>query len=504
LHESGKDAEALELLTHAVARHPQNFNARVLLAQACDRADRRDEGDLHLAKAVELQPNDANARNNLATRILSSGRTVAAVAEIEKAVALDPNASAIHSNLLLARLYLPGVSAAEHLAQARIWNERHGIPRANRLTPATNARDPKRRLKIGYVSADFYRHPVGFFMNGPLANHDRTKFQIFCYSNGRPDAYTEQLRHRGDIWRDTRRVQDDDLARTIRADRIDILVDLAGHTAANRLTTFALRPAPIQITGGGHTGTTGLDAIDYLITDPFETPDALAMHYSEKLIRMPYDYICYTPPDYAPTINEPPSAEQGYVTFCCFNNISKLNSRVAAAWADILKQLPGARLMIEARPLRHSGTADRLRAMFVAEGIDGERILIGGGAPHERFLDFYLQADIALDPFPYSGGLTTLEALWMGVPVVSLPGEGFASRHSLSHLSNIGLQELVASDTADYIRRAVDLAKDRERLAELRRTLRSRMAASPILDAVGYTRALETAYRDAWWTWCAA
>jgi predicted O-linked N-acetylglucosamine transferase (SPINDLY family) len=503
LLETGEDSEALELLERAAGRHPQNFNARVLLVQACDRADRRDEADMHLAKAAELKPDDANVRNNVGTRILSAGRAADAVREMERAVVLDPTAAMLHSNLILGRLYLPALSASDHLAEARKWNERHGKPRIGRLPALANKRDPERPLRIGYVSADFYRHPVGFFMNGPLARHDRTKFKIYCYSSGRPDAYTEQLRHKGDIWRDVRRASDDDLARAIGQDGIDILVDLAGHTAANRLPVFAMRAAPVQIVGGGHTGTTGLDAIDYLISDPFETPDGYERFYSETLLRMPHDYVCYTPPVYAPEINEPPAMANGAITFCCFNNIAKLNEEVAAVWAEILKQVPGSRLKIEARPLRQSATADWLRSLFTAKEIVGERILLGGGAPHEKFLDFYLQADIALDPFPYSGGLTTLESLWMGVPVVTMPGEGFATRHSLSHLSNLGHPELIARDRADYIRIAVNLANDRARLAELRRTLRPRMAQSPLTDAVGYTQALEQAYRNAWRNWCA-
>ncbi len=504
LLDTGQDAEALDLLERAVARYPQNFNARVLLVQACDRAERRDEADRHLAAAAELKPDDANVRNNIGTRLLSAGQAADAVREMERAVALDPAAAMLHSNLVLSRLYLPNLSAADHLAEARLWNERHGKPRLGRLPAPTNTREPNRALRVGYVSADFYRHPVGFFMNGPLARHDRAKFKIYCYSSGRPDAYTEQLRHQGDIWRDVRRASDDDLARTIRADGIDILVDLAGHTAANRLTVFAMRTAPVQIVGGGHTGTTGLDAADYLISDPFETPEGYERFYSEKLLRMPHDYVCYTPPGYAPPINELPADANGAITFCCYNNIAKLNDEVASDWAEILKKVPGSRLKIEARPLKQTATADRLRAMFTAHGIAGERILLGGGAPHEKFLDFYLQADIALDPFPYSGGLTTLESLWMGVPVVTMPGEGFATRHSLSHLSNLGHVELVAADRADYIRIAVDLAKDRARLAELRKSLRPQMAKSPLIDAVGYTRALEQAYRAAWRKWCAA
>lgn len=503
LLDTGQNGEALGLLERAVQRHPQNFNARVLLVQACDRAERRDEADRHLAKAAELKPDDANVRNNIGTRLLNAGRAADAVREMERAVALDPAAAMLHSNLILSRLYLPGLSAKDHLAEARKWNERHGNPRVGRLPVPVNKRDPERPLRIGYVSADFYRHPVGFFMNGPLARHDRTNFNIYCYSSCRPDAYTDQLRHQGDTWRDVRRVSDDDLAHTIRQDGIDILVDLAGHTAANRLTVFAMRAAPVQIVGGGHTGTTGLDAIDYLISDPFETPDGYERFYSETLLRMPHDYVCYAPPDYAPAINELPATANGAVTFCCFNNIAKLNDDVASDWAEILKEVPRSRLKIEARPLNQGATADRLRAMFTAHGIAGERILLGGGAPHEKFLDFYLQADIALDPFPYSGGLTTLESLWMGVPVVTLPGEGFASRHSLSHLSNLGLTELVARDRAGYIRIAVDLAKDWTRLAELRRNLRPRMATSPLIDAAGYTRALEKAYRNAWRKWCA-
>ena len=294
------------------------------------------------------------------------------------------------------------------------------------------------------------------------------------------------------------------LFRSIRSDRIDILIDLSGHTRGHRLLTFARKPAPVQLTAGGHYDTTGLDAIDYLIADRFHAPEGAERYFSEALIRLPHDYICYEPPAYAPDVSASPSMQRGNVTFGCYNNLAKLNDEVITLWVKILEHLPSARLRLQTRELNDVPTGERIRGVFAERGIARKRVALHGHVPHEQLLAAYAEIDIALDPFPYSGGLTTLEALWMGVPVVTLTGQTFCGRHSTSHLTNVGLSELVTTTPEDYVAVAVALARDPERLRVLRQGLRERMAASPLCDAKGYTRDLEAAYREMWQKYCEA
>ena len=298
-------------------------------------------------------------------------------------------------------------------------------------------------------------------------------------------------------------MSDSALAEQIRADNIDILIDLAGHSGLSRmLLVFARRPAPVQVTAGGHYDTTGLDAIDYLISDRFHTPPGSDRYFSETLVRMPNGYVCYTPPAYAPAVSAPPVVQNGVITFGCFNNLAKVTADVTTLWAEILQAMPSARLRQQNRELNDPTTRERYRARLSSQGIHTDRIDLQGHVPHRELLAAYATVDIALDPFPYSGGLTTCEALWMGVPVVTLSGKHFASRHSTSHLTNVGLTELITETSEAYVRTAINLAQDTDRLIALRGALREQIAASPLCDAARYTRDLEAAYRDMWRHWC--
>jgi len=503
LLEQGDVAGAVTLLERCIARNPKHLMALLHMASACHVLKRPSAAVAHYRSALAELPKHAALHNNLGSRLVDAGRPAEAIAAFAQALALDPSFAVAHSNLVLTRQYLPGLGAADHLADAKGWDARHGRPRASLLPPPPNTRDPERVLRLGYVSGDLRRHPVGFFMAGPLAHHDRARFDVVVYNAGSADAYTELLRHAHHTWRDIRTVGDRDAAQLIRADAIDILVDLAGHTSGNRLTLFAMKPAPVQITAGGHTGTTGCAAIDYLVSDRYETPEGAEQGFAEGLIRMPGGYVCYAPPETAPEVGPLPAARTGTITFGCFNNIAKLNNELASVWARVLAAVPNSRLLLRAGPLDEPATAQHVRRIFTDSGVPPERLALAGGADHTTFLGFYNDLDIALDPFPYSGGLTTLEALWMGVPVVTLAGATFAGRHSLSHLTNAGLGELVAHTRDEYVAIGQTLARSLERLADLRRGMRVRLRASPLLDASGYTQALEAAYREAWRDWCA-
>jgi predicted O-linked N-acetylglucosamine transferase (SPINDLY family) len=293
------------------------------------------------------------------------------------------------------------------------------------------------------------------------------------------------------------------LAELIRADGIDILIDLAGHTAKNRLPVFVRKPAPVQASWAGYAGTTGLAAMDYLISDWQETPAGTDQWYCETIIRLPDDYVCYAPPAYAPPVGPLPALQGGGVTFGCFNNLAKLGEEVVGLWSRLLRGLPDSRLLLVTRQLAEPDTVARYRQLFARHGV-ARRVEFSPALPHAELLASYGRLDIALDPFPYGGGLTTLESLWMGVPVVTLAGQSFAGRHSLSHLTVAGLPELVADSEDDYLAIATGLASDLPRLAELRRGLRQRVAASPLVDGARFTANLETAYKQMWHRWCAA
>ena len=418
-------------------------------------------------------------------------------------VALDPEYAEGHSSLVQALHYSPELDSDTVSGEARRWYDMHAAALGAQARAYENSRDPDRRLRVGYVSADFRSHPVGWFFAPVFEHHDRKRFEVFCYSGvAHPDDFTETFRRQAECWRETLGDNDEKLAERIRADAIDILIDLSGHTRGHRLLTFARQPAPVQVTAGGHYDTTGMDAIDYLIADRFHAPEGAERYFSETLIRMPHDYICYEPPAYAPDVSGPPSLRRGYMTFGCYNNLSKLNDDVIALWAKILQALPTSRLRLQTRELNDAPTAERILDLFAERGIARERLHLLGGVPHRELLDAYGEIDIALDPFPYSGGLTTLEALWMGVPVVTLTGQTFCGRHSTSHLNNVGLSELVTATAADYVATAVALTQDTDRLTTLRRGLRAQMATSPLCDAKGYTRALEAAYREMWKKYC--
>jgi predicted O-linked N-acetylglucosamine transferase (SPINDLY family) len=292
------------------------------------------------------------------------------------------------------------------------------------------------------------------------------------------------------------------LAAQIRADRIDILFDLAGHTAGNRLLVFARKPAPIQVTWAGYVGTTGLAAMDYILADRYEIPPQSEMYYCERVLRMPDGYVCYDPPAYAPPVSPLPAQEKGYVTFAAFHNPAKITPQVVEVWAQVLNRLPRARLVLKYLGMDDPSVVGRLADLFAGQGIDKARLEFLGYSPHGEALAQYQRIDVALDTFPYNGGLTTCEAIWMGVPVVTCPGETFASRHSLSHLSNVGLTETIAGDLEEYVELAATLAGDLRRLAALRAGLRDRMASSPLCDGKRFAENFAEVLRGVWRHWC--
>jgi protein O-GlcNAc transferase len=506
LQGQGRSAEAIVCYQRALRLKPNMHEAHNNLGNLL-----RDDGQITAAmdcyhRALQLKPEMHEAHNNLGNACKDQGRLDEAVACYRRALEIKPDFADAHSNLLFALQYRPGVSLAE-LAAAHAEFDRQQVGpacRAGQEAPAesedvkfaasSTSYSPFRQkgptpVRVGFVSPDLCQHPVGFFSIRTLENLDRGKAEIYCYSDrlGK-DTITARFQAVAATWRDVFGWSDERLAAQIRNDRIDVLFDLAGHTARNRMLTFARKPAPVQATWIGYVGTTGLRAMDYLLADRYVVPEEAERYYTEKVLRLPECYVCYDPPDDAPPVGPLPAARRGHVTFGSCNNPAKLNEPVFAAWAEILRRVEGSRLFLKYRGLTDPGFRVRCADHFAAQGISTERLIIEDWSAKAKLLAAHNRVDIALDPFPFSGGLTTCNALWMGLPVVTWPDETFASRHSLSFLSNIGATETIARTREDYIAIAAGLAADLPRLAALRESLRPRMACSPLCDGKRFAR----------------
>jgi protein O-GlcNAc transferase len=441
---------------------------------------------------------------NMSTALQQLGRVDEAIAVARKAVELDVTDPAAHSNLLYRLNFHPAYGAEAIFAEHLFWAQRHAEPLSAQAPARRNSATADRRLRLGYVSPYFRDHAVNFFVEPVIAAHDHRAFEVFCYSDvAHPDHVTRRLSSAADHWRETRYQSDERLAQIIRDDKIDILVDLTGHIADHRLLAFARRPAPVQVTYLGYQNTTGMSAMDYRLTDASADPPGLTdRFYTERLVRLPRCFFCYQPSDEAPPVSPLPSLESGSITFGSFNNFAKVAPPVIDAWLEILAQVPGSRLLVLA------SASPSLRARFdnlaIARSIDPGRIVLHAKRPRREYFQLLAQADIALDPFPFNGHTTTCDSIWLGVPVVMMQGQTYASRFGGSVLTNVGLEHLIASSVEQYIAAAVRMASTEHRaaLAQLRLDLRPRMARSVLLDFPGFTRELECAYRTMWQTWC--
>ncbi len=469
---------------------------------------RLDEAEAGHRAALALAPGSPEAQFSLGNTLMLLGRLDEAEACFRRAIEIQPDLAEAHSNLLLCLHYRHGAQGAALLDEHLAWARRHAEGFELRGGHPAIERRRGRRLNVGYVSPNFHRHSVASFFEPLLAAHDRRSVRVFCYSGvQQPDEVTARLRGLADEWRDLRGVGGDAAARLIRSDRIDILVDLAGHTGGGRPLLFARRPAPVQVAWLGYPNTTGLAQMDYRLTDAVvDPPGETDRLHTEKLVRLPDGFLCFQPEAGSPEPGEPPSAaggpDAGRITFGCFNNLAKVTPEMVALWARLLAAVPGSRLMMKAHALGAASARKRLLEQFAAAGIAAERLaLLGPEDSAVSHLARYREVDIALDTYPYNGTTTTCEALWMGVPVVTLAGPTHVTRVGASLLRLVGLDELVAGAPEDYLARARALAGDCVRLRALRAGMRARLRASPLLDAARFARAVESAYRTAWNAW---
>ena len=505
LNDQGKLDEAIAACRQAIAIKPDYAEAHSNLGNALKNQGKLEAAIASYRQAIATDPDLAEAHSNLGIALSNQGKLEEAIASYRQAIATNPDLAEAHSNLLFCLNYDDKSTAAQLFAAHREWDERYGRP-LSRPTVYANERETERRLRVGYVSPDFRQHSVAYFLEPLLKGHDRQAVEVFCYAEVRqPDSVTARLHGLADHWLTTVGLSDDELAERIRADGIDILVDLAGHTAHNRLPVFARKPAPVQATWLGYPNTTGLEAIDYrlvdAVTDPAGEADAWA---SETLVRLEGGFLCYGGLRDAPEPTAPPCLNAGTVTFGSFNNPAKVSAATFDAWARLLARLPQARLLLKGKPF-----ADATRALFLAHlgerGVAAERVELVAWLPNNAaHLALYDRIDIALDPFPYNGATTTCEALWMGVPVVTLRGDRHAGRVGASLLGQIGLPDLIANSVEEYVEIALALAGDPGRLHDLRRSLRPRLAESPLCDGHAFARKVEVAYRAMWRRWCEA
>ena len=503
LHNAGLRSEALAHYQAAVAAHPEDpalrINHGALLQSECD----LDGAAEAFREAVRLTPQDATPLNNLAVVMKEIGDVGEATRLLRRCVELKPSSLEIHSNLILTLHYDPTATEADLTAAHEAWNRQHPSPHLSH----TNAPEPGRRLRLGFISPDLRDHVVGRALLPSFRRFDPAHFELYCYGNTVADAVGEEFKSGCHAWRELGTKTAAQLAEEIAADGVDILIDLALHTSDNRLDVFALKPAPLQVSWLGYPESSGVSTMDFRITDAHLEPPAgnRIAHAKEKAWILPDCWTCYEPPTGYPEVNALPSAAGKPFTFGSLNNNCKINGTVLDAWARILLATPGSRLQLLAK---QGGHRRRFADEFARRGIDPTRIHFADylpaapGLSQGALLARYHEIDLALDTFPYGGMTTTLDALWMGMPVVSLVGQRNLGRAGLSILSNVGLADFAAPSVDAYVDLAVRTAQDTAKLARLRGELRSRMQVSPLLDAAGFTRKIEQAFRTMWVEWC--
>lgn len=454
-------------------------------------------------RAMALLPGWPQPYGGLATALIGMGRHAESLDQLERVLALAPDVPFYHSEMLFTMHYHPGCDAEEIARRHRAFGERFETPLKSSWHPHPNVPDRERKLRVGFVSADFRRHSVGYFMADLLAGLQGGMLELVAYSSGgKHDDLTERIKSLFGVWRDCNVLGDDALAARIRADDIDVLVDLAGHTMGNRLLTYARKPAPVQVTYLGYPDTTGLTAMDYIVGDARMFPAEEAALYVETPWRLPDTSLCFTPPDLPVDVGALPAMRNGLITFACLNKWDKITEAVIDTWARILHAVPGSRLLLQSEPYGNAAIASIVRAGFADKGIGADRLELIGKLTWREHLETYNRVDIALDPFPYNGTTTSVEGLWMGVPLLALKGDRLVAHMGESILHTMGMPEWIASDKADYVAKAVAFAGDLPALAAVRTGLRDRLLASPICDAPRFAHNLEAAFRGMWRSWC--
>jgi predicted O-linked N-acetylglucosamine transferase (SPINDLY family) len=508
LAQSGRTGEAIESWQAVLKRNPNDADALANLGNLMRGLGRLGEALDHTRRAIALNPDRALLHSNLGYVYQQRGQLDEAIACSRHALELEPKLALTHSNLLVNLTYHGSIEPAEVFAEHRRWNARYAEPLKSQVRPHENDRDPDRRIRVGYVSADLRDHSIAYFMEPVLANHDAANVELFCYTlNPRNDAVADRLRGCGHTWRSIVGVANAQSAEMIRQDRIDILVDLAVHSGGHKLLLFARKPAPVQVTWLGYAGTTGLDVMDFRLTDPIVDPPGLTESlHTEQLVRLPRTQWCYRPPDDAPDVSPPPfERNSDDVTFGNATNLAKVTPQVIALWARAMNAASTqSRFALMSRSFADESTRQLITEAFAGHDVDASRLSLRPGGTIGDYFRFFADIDVCLDTFPFNGGTTTCHTLWMGVPVLTMTGRTSVSRVAASVLTNVGLGDLVAATPDEFVRVAAALSRDADRLRTLRTQLRDMMRTSPLCDAPAFVRDLETAYRTMWRAWCSS
>jgi predicted O-linked N-acetylglucosamine transferase (SPINDLY family) len=493
--------EALASVDRALKLRPGHAEAMLNRGTTLLELKRPSEALKCFEQILAADPLEADASLNRGAALHALGRHREAMESYARALALAPERSGIHSNIIFVLDFIPEISFVEHQRERHAYGQSMAaIPTG---APHGNDRDPSRPLVLGYVSGDFKHHSAAACFRPVLRRHDRARFRIACYSGARDeDDWTQEFRELADVWRPISGVDDAVLDEQIRADRVDILIDLSGHTTGNRMPLFARKPAPIQVTAWGHGGGTGLRTMDYQFTDPVFIPASARPLFAETCWDLPC-CITFEAPEGAPDVGPPPAGANGFITFGSLNRLTKVAPTTLALWARILAAVPGSRLLVKDFLLDDAPLRRRILDTMAGHGLDPQRIILRGSTSHQEHMAAYNEVDIVLDTFPLNGGVTTWEALWMGAPVVATLGQSPGSRVSAAILHALGLDRWVEDQEADYFDRAVRLAADRQGLARFRAGIRSTILASAAGDPQRYTRAVEAAYRAMWHRWLA-
>ena len=493
LRSVGRTAEAVSVFRRAAKLSPRSLAAQVNLSRACKELGMLDAA-VHAGRAAtQIAPESPEAINNLASAVRSQGRAAEAETLFNAAAAAsgDPRPA---SNRLCSAQYVDGVTPERLAMLHRDWAGRFAADAPHRHF--ANDRTPDRRLRIGFLSADLHRHPVGVLLAGSIEALDPDRCEVVIYSDARRrDAVTRRIESASTDWRATGGVSDGQLVRAIRRDRVDVLFDLAGHTDGNRLGVFADRAAPVQVSWLGYVGTTGVPAMDAVLADRHHATPDVERHCRERVVKLPGGYACYRPGG-APPVEPRPAARP--FTFGAFGNPAKISPRAVRLWAAAMKAVAGSRLVLKYFGMSSAGTKLHLKRLFRDAGVDPARVDFLGESRWAAHLGEYRRVDLTLDSTPYSAGLTACESMWMGVPVLTLPGATFAGRHALSHVTQAGLGEFVAASDDDFAAIAKRWSDDPDGLADLRMTLRDRLLASPLCDAEAFARGFERALQSLW------
>lgn len=503
-HYLGRLDEAEASYRRALQIKPDYAEAYNNLGATLKDLGRLDDSVTSYRRATEIKPDFAEAHNNLGNVLKDLGRLDDAVASYHRAMEIKPDFVEVHSNLLFIHNYLSDLPAALLLAEARHFGDLVAR-QAHPYRDWRNISESDRCLRVGLVSGDLCNHPVGYFVESvlnALASNAAGRLELIGYPcHFRFDKLTERIKAYCHDWHSAVGLSDENLARQIHEDGIHILIDLSGHTAHNRLPMFAWKPAPVQVGWLGYFATTGVNEMDYVLGDPYVTPLKEEDQFSEIVWRLPESYLCFTPPDVALNVGQLPTLSTGSITFGCFNNLTKMNDAVVALWGRVLQAVPSSRLFLKTRQLNDPAVCETTRQRFAEHRIPSNRLMLEGFSPRADLLAAYNRVDIALDPFPYPGGTTSVEGLWMGVPVVTRRGERFLSHLGESIVQNAGLADWVAANDDDYVAKAVAFASDLDMLTKLRSGLRQQVLASPIFDASRFAHHFEAAMRGMWQRW---